>query len=109
MRATWRAAYGDDLHLLDISGDLLALAGTLVERVAAAVEPYLLRYGHNAMQRTPAAVGREVLIRDIATFVLTFDHRALDGAPAGRFLARLKRLLESPDAALFAQSRSEPQ
>ena len=53
------------------------------------------------MRRTPAEVGREVLIRDIATFVLTFDHRALDGAPAGRFLARLKRLLEAPDSGLF--------
>ena len=42
------------------------------------------------------------VIRDVATFVLTFDHRALDGAPAGRFLARLKRLLESPDSALFS-------
>ena len=58
------------------------------------------------MRRTPAPVGREILIRDIATFVLTFDHRALDGAPTGRFLARLKRLLESPDAALFAKSRT---
>ena len=54
------------------------------------------------MRRTPAAVGREILIRDIATVVLTFDHRALDGAPAGRFLAKLKRLLESPDQVLFA-------
>ena len=61
------------------------------------------------MRHVPAAVGREVQIRDIATFVLTFDHRALDGAPAGRFLARLKRLLESPDAALLAKSRTQPQ
>jgi pyruvate dehydrogenase E2 component (dihydrolipoamide acetyltransferase) len=58
------------------------------------------------MRHVPAAVGREVQIRDIATFMLTFDHRALDGAPAGRFLARLKRLLESPGAALFAKSRT---
>ena len=97
-------AYGDDLHLLNVSGDLLALAGTLVERVATAVEAYLLRYDYNAMRRAPAAVGREVLIREIATLVLIFDSRA----PAGRFLARLKRLLESPDAALLAKSRTQP-
>ncbi len=64
--------------------------------------PQCALLGVGRMRRTPAAVGREVVIRDIATFVLTFDHRALDGAPAGRFLARLKRLLESPDAALIS-------
>ena len=63
--------------------------------------PQCALLGVGRMRRTPAAVGREVLIRDVATFVLTFDHRALDGAPAGRFLARLKRLLESPNTALI--------
>jgi len=65
--------------------------------------PQCALLGVGRMRRTPAAVGREIVIRDIATFVLTFDHRALDGAPAGRFLARLKRLLESPDAALVVR------
>lgn len=64
--------------------------------------PQCALLGVGRMRRTPAVVGREVLIRDVATFVLTFDHRALDGAPAGRFLARLKRLLESPDSSLFS-------
>ena len=63
--------------------------------------PQCALLGVGRMRRTPAAVGREVQIRDVATFVLTFDHRALDGAPAGRFLGRLKRLLETPDPALF--------
>ena len=62
--------------------------------------PQCALLGMGRMRRTPAAVGREVLIRDIATFVLTFDHRALDGAPAARFLSKLKRLLESPDTTL---------
>ena len=64
--------------------------------------PQCALLGVGRIRRTPAAVGREVQIRDVATFVLTFDHRALDGAPAGRFLARLKRLLESPDSALVS-------
>ncbi|MCY4502787.1 MAG: dihydrolipoamide acetyltransferase family protein [Alphaproteobacteria bacterium] len=58
--------------------------------------------GVGRMRRMPAVVRNEVAVRDIATFVLTFDHRALDGAPAARFLARLKRLLESPDPSLFS-------
>ena len=63
--------------------------------------PQCALLGVGRIRRTPAAVGREVAIRDVATFVLTFDHRALDGAPAGRFLARLKRLLESPGPLLL--------
>ena len=59
--------------------------------------------GVGRMRRMPAVVRNEVAVRDIATFVLTFDHRALDGAPAARFLARLKRLLESPDPSLFSE------
>ena len=62
--------------------------------------PQCVLLGVGRIRRTPVAVGRQVQIRDIATFVLTFDHRALDGAPAGQFLARLKRLLESPDTTL---------
>ena len=64
--------------------------------------PQCALLGVGRMRRTPTAVGREILIRDVATFVLTFDHRALDGAPVGRFLARLKRLLEAPDPSLFS-------
>ena len=64
--------------------------------------PQCALLGVGRMRRTPAAMGREVVIRDIATFVITFDHRALDGAPAGRFLARLKRLLEAPDPSIHS-------
>lgn len=34
--------------------------------------------------------------RRMMTLTLTFDHRAVDGAPAARFLARLRELLERP-------------
>lgn len=35
-------------------------------------------------------------VRRMMTLTLTFDHRAVDGAPAARFLARLRELLERP-------------
>jgi pyruvate dehydrogenase E2 component (dihydrolipoamide acetyltransferase) len=35
-------------------------------------------------------------VRRMMTLTLTFDHRALDGVPAARFLARLRELLEKP-------------
>jgi pyruvate dehydrogenase E2 component (dihydrolipoamide acetyltransferase) len=38
----------------------------------------------------------QIVIRPRLALSLTFDHRALDGAPAARFLKRLKDLLENP-------------
>jgi 2-oxoglutarate dehydrogenase complex dihydrolipoamide succinyltransferase (E2) component len=46
------------------------------------------------------AGGDAVAIRPIANLCLSFDHRALDGAEAARFLGRVKALLERPDSAL---------
>jgi 2-oxoisovalerate dehydrogenase E2 component (dihydrolipoyl transacylase) len=40
----------------------------------------------------------QVVARDAATISLTFDHRVLDGATAGRALTDLVALLESPEA-----------
>jgi len=39
---------------------------------------------------------REPAIRTILTLSLTFDHRLVDGAPAARFLQRVKQLVEQP-------------
>ena len=36
-------------------------------------------------------------IRRIMSLSLTFDHRIVDGAPAARFLQRIKQLMEKPD------------
>ena len=42
--------------------------------------------------------GDSIAIRPIANLCLSFDHRALDGAEAARFLGRVKALLEGPEA-----------
>jgi 2-oxoglutarate dehydrogenase complex dihydrolipoamide succinyltransferase (E2) component len=42
--------------------------------------------------------GDAVAIRHMANLCLSFDHRALDGAEAARFLGRVKALLEQPGA-----------
>ena len=52
--------------------------------------------GVGRVRRTPVAEGDDVVIRDRVTFVLSFDHRVVDGAPCARFLARLKELIEDP-------------
>jgi pyruvate dehydrogenase E2 component (dihydrolipoamide acetyltransferase) len=42
------------------------------------------------------AAAEKVAIRHMATLSLTFDHRLVDGAPAARFLQRVKQLIEQP-------------
>ena len=54
--------------------------------------------GVGRILRQPVAVGDAIGLRDIVTLSLTFDHRALDGAAAARFLQTLCGLLESPSA-----------
>jgi pyruvate dehydrogenase E2 component (dihydrolipoamide acetyltransferase) len=46
----------------------------------------------------PKAVARDgqVVVREMVTLSLTFDHRLVDGAPAARFLQRIKQMVENP-------------
>ena len=48
----------------------------------------------------PAAYKGELCLRQTVTLSLTYDHRAIDGAPAARFLERVKHLVEQPHLAL---------
>jgi pyruvate dehydrogenase E2 component (dihydrolipoamide acetyltransferase) len=56
--------------------------------------------GVGRIQRQPVVSGDAVIIREILTLSLTFDHRIVDGAPAARFLQSLVRLVENPAPAL---------
>ena len=47
--------------------------------------------------KIPAADENDnIIIRPVAVFTLTYDHRLIDGAPAAQFLFRLKKYLQNP-------------
>ncbi|MEM8564689.1 MAG: dihydrolipoamide acetyltransferase family protein [Pseudomonadota bacterium] len=48
--------------------------------------------------KKPLVVDDEIAIRWVLPFGITFDHRAFDGEPAGRFSSSLGRNLKHPDA-----------
>ena len=54
--------------------------------------------GVGRIRSAPVVAGGEVEVGQIATLVVTFDHRVIDGAPCARFLTDLKALIESPEA-----------
>lgn len=49
----------------------------------------------------PVAVEGQVVVRETMVLSLSFDHRLIDGAPAARFLQRVKRLVERPFVLAF--------
>jgi pyruvate dehydrogenase E2 component (dihydrolipoamide acetyltransferase) len=58
--------------------------------------PELAILGLGRIVARPAVREGEVVVRRMMTLSMTFDHRLVDGAPAARFLQRIKRLIESP-------------
>lgn len=57
-------------------------------------EAAILGVGRIAPKAVP--LGEQVVVRPMCTLSLVFDHRLVDGAPAARFLAYLKELIEEP-------------
>lgn len=63
--------------------------------------PQIAILGVGRIAAKPIARQNEVIIRQMMTLSLSFDHRALDGAPAARFLQRVKQLIERPFALML--------
>jgi len=49
-----------------------------------------------ALADTPESAAARMVIRGMVFLSLTFDHRLVDGAPAARFLQRIKQFVEKP-------------
>lgn len=52
--------------------------------------------GIGTIVQKPALQGDNILRKSFMTLSLSFDHRAVDGGPAARFLKRIKELMEEP-------------
>ena len=52
--------------------------------------------GAGRIQPKPVVRDDEIVVRQMWTLSLVFDHRLVDGAPAARFLQRVKQLVENP-------------
>jgi pyruvate/2-oxoglutarate dehydrogenase complex dihydrolipoamide acyltransferase (E2) component len=50
------------------------------------------------LSRRPRVVGEQIAVRDVLDVTVTIDHNVVDGAPATRFGADLRRRLEQPGA-----------
>jgi 2-oxoglutarate dehydrogenase E2 component (dihydrolipoamide succinyltransferase) len=64
-------------------------------------QPQLAILCIGAINKRPVVINDAIAIRSMAYLTLTFDHRAIDGAGADRFMASLKQKLENWDEPLF--------
>jgi pyruvate dehydrogenase E2 component (dihydrolipoamide acetyltransferase) len=55
----------------------------------------------------PVVYQGEIGVRQMMYLSLSFDHRLVDGAPAARFLQRVKRLIENPYLILEEKHRED--
>jgi pyruvate dehydrogenase E2 component (dihydrolipoamide acetyltransferase) len=60
--------------------------------------PQVAILGVGRITREPAVMNEQIVPRDMLTLSLTFDHRAVDGGPAARFLDALRGAIEQPAA-----------
>lgn len=59
--------------------------------------------GLGAIRTEPVVTDDErIIVGQVITLSLTFDHRSIDGAPAARFLQSLVKAIENPAACLLA-------
>ena len=58
--------------------------------------PQVAILGIGRVRSAPAVFEGQLCVRQMTWLSLTFDHRATDGAPAGRFLADIAALIENP-------------
>ncbi|MFC0296435.1 dihydrolipoamide acetyltransferase family protein [Geobacillus jurassicus] len=63
--------------------------------------PEVAILGVHAIKRRPVVVEDEIVIRDMMGMSLTFDHRVIDGEPAGRFMRTVAHYLENPEVLLL--------
>lgn len=57
--------------------------------------------GVGAITKKPVVLEDEIVIREILPLSLSFDHRIIDGADAGRFVAEVKKLIGNPELLLL--------
>ncbi len=97
-------ARAGSLQLADLEGGTFTISNLGmfgVEQFTAILNPpqaAILAVGATADR--PVALGGELVVRPMMTVTATFDHRAVDGAPAADFLRTVKNFVEDPALAL---------
>jgi pyruvate dehydrogenase E2 component (dihydrolipoamide acetyltransferase) len=90
-----------ELSVDDVTGatfTITSLAGYQIDAFTPIIDsPQVAILGVGRVAEKPGMHRGEVAVRSMMFLSLTFDHRAVDGAPAGEFLRAVSQKLEAPD------------
>jgi pyruvate dehydrogenase E2 component (dihydrolipoamide acetyltransferase) len=88
------------LQLSEVQGSTFTI--TNIGAIGGSVGIPIINYPETAIlgvyraTSKPAVRDGQITVRDIMNISVTFDHRVTDGAEAGRFLNKIKELIEKP-------------
>ncbi|MEI7832044.1 MAG: dihydrolipoamide acetyltransferase family protein [bacterium] len=68
--------------------------------IAVVQPPQVAIMGVGAVNKVPAVDGEQIVIKSVMGVTLSFDHRAVDGAVAAKFLNAFAEVLQTPVALL---------
>jgi pyruvate dehydrogenase E2 component (dihydrolipoamide acetyltransferase) len=95
-----RRSRDGDLSVDDVTGatfTITSLSNYEIDAFTPIIDaPQVAILGVGRIVEKPAVHKGEVAVRSMMYLSLTFDHRALDGVPAGEFLGSVKARLEDP-------------
>ncbi len=95
-------AFSGQLGLDDITGGTFTISNTggfgrgYAYNTPVISQPQSAILGVGSIVERPLVVDGEIAIRSVMNWNLTFDHRAINGAPVGKFLAILNEYIENP-------------
>lgn len=90
----------------DLSGTVFITSVTMFTNVPGFIIPYsggpkAVSFALGSLYRKPVAVGDRVEVREVLSLTAIFNHDLIDGAPAARFINRLRQVVEKqPDSIL---------
>ncbi len=93
---------GNPLSVKKMSGTTFVTAVGMFGSINGFAVPYIIgpravSFALGSIVKKPAAAGREIKVREFLNMTVVFNHDIVDGAPAARFINRLKKIIEKAD------------
>ncbi|MGD9202306.1 MAG: 2-oxo acid dehydrogenase subunit E2, partial [Chitinispirillia bacterium] len=89
-----------------LSGTVFITSVSMFSNVPGYIIPYIVgpkavSFAIGSITKKPVVINNEIKIREIINITSIFNHDVVDGAPAARFINRLRRYIESDFRQLF--------
>ncbi len=100
VRAIFRIVLSNHAWVQKFSGTLFVTSVSMFSNVPGFVIPYIggpkaVSFAIGSIAKKPVVVGNRIEIREMVSITAIFNHDLVDGAPAARFINRLRELVEA--------------